>query len=238
MQRRALLHETVYSCLIIFDSLFALAFRILPNMSMSGGGADSIGNAPQPQNEEFDKQSNLSATRDKPGAQNKSKMQNTGIAVDNARTGIPIVILNNNEHLGRAGAIIMFCLSRPTLLPNFEIVVAFLQPTYLVLYHAANIPDLMKKLPALSDPRPRAVFLADGFSQEEEDSVEAQVAYLDLGTEAPLVITSRPENEELAEKYAGMPKEDAIPRIIKERLDRTHLVSLPSGPEQVSTNPV
>ncbi|CAD6576598.1 MAG: hypothetical protein CYPHOPRED_006048 [Cyphobasidiales sp. Tagirdzhanova-0007] len=188
-------------------------------MSMSGGGADSIGNAPQPQNEEFDKQSNLSATRDKPGAQNKSKMQNTGIAVDNARTGIPIVILNNNEHLGRA-------------------VVAFLQPTYLVLYHAANIPDLMKKLPALSDPRPRAVFLADGFSQEEEDSVEAQVAYLDLGTEAPLVITSRPENEELAEKYAGMPKEDAIPRIIKERLDRTHLVSLPSGPEQVSTNPV
>ena len=74
-------------------------------MSMSAGGADSIGNGPQPQDAEFEENSNLGAVRNKPGAQDKSKIQDTGVPVDSARTGLPIVVLGKSEELGRAGTL-------------------------------------------------------------------------------------------------------------------------------------
>lgn len=72
-------------------------------MASSAGGADSIGNAPQPQDPEFEGKSNLFATRDKPGAQDKRKIQNTGVPADVARTEIPIVILGKSLELGEKG---------------------------------------------------------------------------------------------------------------------------------------
>ena len=214
-------------------------------MSMSGGGADSVGNAPQMQDEEYDKKSNLYATRDNPGAADKSKIQNEGVPVDSARTGMPIVILGKSGELGKAGNLspnchsdIYIALFKAADQGSLMTVAAFLQPTYLVIYQALSIPDLMKKLPTLSDPRPLALFLGGGFSQDEQEDVESQVAGLGLGDQAPRVIKSIPGDKELTEKYSSLPMEDAVPHIIKERLDKVDFVTLPSGPERVSVNSV
>lgn len=62
-----------------------------------------MGNAPQPQDAEFQGKSNLYATRDKPGAQDKSKIQDHGVPVDSARTGIEIVFLGKDYSLREDG---------------------------------------------------------------------------------------------------------------------------------------
>ena len=64
-------------------------------------------NPPQPQTDEFQKDSMLDADR----GVDKSKMKNEGVPVDSALTGIPIALIGKDKSLADAGALVSLMVS-------------------------------------------------------------------------------------------------------------------------------
>ena len=114
---------------------------------------------------------------------------------------------------------------------------AFLSPTYLVLADYTSIDDLIKALPTLTSPRPVAVYISSRIDPKEQDEAEKRIGQLNLGENAPTVVKASAEDRE-SEKYKHLSREDVVPRMIKDTLDRVELREIPANAAAVSGNAV
>lgn len=71
----------------------------------------------------------------------------------------------------------------------------------------------MSELEGLPEPRPRAVFIGAGFSQEEQDDLEKRATSI-------TVVKSLPHDKAMMEKFKDLELRDKVPKIVKELLDR------------------